>query len=205
MISVITCPRPGGVKYLYPLLDAVNRQCPHACLGFSFCDGTSEVREGWRSETCVLPGKVDPRDNKHVGWEALERAAQLDEDLLFLEDDVFPVDDSAVADAISHVVPDGCGYTSFHRSRRTTPGIHSAAGFMMSQAVKIPMRSMAHLLSWRKISSGDWEAVRGFDVALAVAGHDARWKYEQTERNYFLHVGEVSAIQNGPDGRSVSF
>jgi hypothetical protein len=153
----------------------------------------------------VLPEKVDPRDNKHVGWKAIEKAAQLGEDLLFLEDDVFPADNSSVADALCHVVPDGCGFSSFHRSRRTTPGIHDAANFIMSQAVKIPVRSLPHLLSWRKISSGDWEAIGGFDTALAAAGGAARWKYEQTDRNHFLHVGEVSAVHNGSDGRSVAF
>ena len=204
MISVITCPRPGGVKYLYPLLDAVNRQCPHATK-LLLCDGTSESWEGWCSETVVLPAKVDSRDNKHVGWEAIEKAAQLNEDLLFLEDDVFPVDDTAVVDALRHVVPDDCGFSSFHRSRRTTPGIRDATGFMMSQAVKIPVRSLPHLLSWRKISSGDWEAIGGFDTALAVAGGAARWMYEQTERNYFNHIGEVSAIHNDSRGRSIAF
>src|SRR4051812_5659506 len=125
MISVITCPRPGGVKYLYPLLDAVNAQCPHAAR-FLLCDGTSETWVGWRSEAIALPAKVDSRDNKHIGWEALRIAAQRNEDLLFLEDDVLPVDDSAVADALGYPVPDSCGYVSFHRSERTAPGIHGS-------------------------------------------------------------------------------
>lgn len=204
MISVITCPRPGGIKYLYPLLDAVNKQCPHSTR-LLLCDGINESWEGWQSESIVLLEKIDPRDNKHVGWKAIEAATKLGEDLLFLEDDVFPVDDSSVIDALAHNVPEVCGFTSFHRSRRTSPGIHAATDFWMSQAVKIPYRSMTHLLSWRKTCSGDWEAIGGFDTALAVAGGAARWKYEQTVRNYFWHVGAVSAVINGPDGRSLVF
>lgn len=204
MISVITCPRPGGVKYLYPLLDAVNLQCP-SITKIILCDGIVEHWDGWNSETVSLLGKIDSQDNKHIGWEALEKASQLGEDLLFLEDDVFPVDSSSITDALCHVVPDGCGYSSFHRSRRTVPGVRDAGLFLMSQAVKIPRKSLPHLLSWRKISSGDWEAIKGFDAALAVAGRAANWNYEQTERNYFFHVGEISAICNGPDGRSIAF
>lgn len=203
MISIITCPRPNGVTYLHPLLVAVDAVCPGE-LRFLFCDGVTERRADWR--TIVLPpgGKYDQRDNKYVGWMAVEEAARAGEDLLFLEDDIRPVDAFSIVAARNHQIPDQCGFTSFHRSKWTTAGIHDASKFLMSQAVKIPMRSLAHLIDWRQRCSGDWEAVFGFDTALAVAGRDARWKYEQTERNYFDHVGEVSAVHNGADGRSVA-
>ena len=146
-----------------------------------------------------------PRDNKFVGWRAIEKAHVFGEDLLFLEDDVLPADGTAMIDALRYEVPGDCAFTSLHRSRRTTPGIHAAEKFVMSQAVKIPRRSFVHLLGWRRVCSGDWEAIFGVDTALAMAGKDARWKYEQTERNYFHHVGEVSAVHNGADGRSAAF
>lgn len=191
------------MKYLYPLLAAVSAACPDE-KRFLFCDGNGETWPGWCSETFDLKEKLGQPDNKHIGWKAIERAAALGEDLLFLEDDASPVDASSVSDAMSHVVPDSCAFTSFHRSKWTTPGVHGAGKFTMSQAVKIPVRSFAHLLAWRRISSGDWEALFGFDTALAAAGHQAHWSYEQTERNYFHHVGEVSAIHNDGNGRSIA-
>lgn len=204
MISVITCPRPGGVKYLYPLLAAVSAACPDE-KRFLFCDGSSETWPGWCSESFELKEKLGRPDNKHIGWKAIERAAGLGEDLLFLEDDVFPADEPSLVDAVRHSVPESCAYTSFHRTKWTTPGVHESGLFTMSQAVKIPFRSFAHLFAWRRISSGDWEAVvDGFDKALAEAGHNARWMYEQTERNYFNHVGEISAIHNDANGRSIA-
>lgn len=203
MISVITCPRPGGVSYLRPLLSAVSEACPgERCV--LLCSGPLEFWPGWVSVPFSHPAHA-PRDNKFVGWAATERAASLGEDLLFLEDDVSPADATAVADAVRYEVPLDCGFASLHRSRWTTPGTHEAGKFMMSQAVKIPARSFAHLLDWHRRCSGDWEAIFGVDIALATAGHNARWKYEQTERNYFNHVGEVSSVRNGADGRSVAF
>lgn len=203
MISVITCPRPTGVKYLYPLLAAVNVACPDE-RRVLLCSGPIETWPGWISESFAHPAHA-PRDNKFVGWHAIEKAHVVGEDLLFLEDDVFPADATALGDALRYEVPVDCGFASFHRSRWTTPGVHDAGKFMMSQAVKISRRSFVHLLDWRRICSGDWEAVVGVDTALATAGHNARWKYEQTERNYFNHVGEISAVHNGADGRSVAF
>ena len=203
MVAIITCPRPGGVKYLYPLLAAVNEACPEE-RRVLLCSGPIETWPGWSSETFVHPVHA-PRDNKFVGWRVIEKAHAIGEDLLFLEDDVRPADATALSDAIRHEVPSDCAFTSFHRSRRTTPGIHDAGKFMMSQAVKIPCRSFVHLIGWRRVCSGDWEAIAGVDTALATAGQQARWKYEQTERNYFDHIGEVSAVHNGADGRSVAF
>lgn len=203
MIAVITCPRPRGVTYLAPLLAAVNEGCPGE-RRFLLCDGTLEQWPGWCAELLPVREKLWPNDNKYVGWKAVERAERAGEDLLFLEDDARPVDAGALIEVLSHVVPAECGFTSFHRSKWTTPGVHDANKFMMSQAVKIPARSLPHLVSWRRTCSGDWEAIHGFDCALAVAGGNARWKYEQTERNYFDHVGEVSAVHNGVDGRSIA-
>ena len=137
-------------------------------------------------------------DNKHVGWKAIEKAERLGEDLLFLEDDAFPADSTAISDAMNHMVP------ARAPSRRSTgrggrrPACTTSGIFMMSQAVKIPVRSFAHLLAWRRVSSGDWEAISGFDTALAAAGHSSRWLYEQTERNHFNHLGVVSAVRNNP-------
>ena len=203
MISIITCPRPAGVKYLHPLLAVINEVCPTE-RRFVFCDGSAEFWPGWCSESFEFVEKNGLPDNKYVGWKALEKAERLGEDLLFLEDDVRPASSSSLLAALAHEVPSECGYASLHRSRWTTYGIHDSSKFMMSQAVKIPARSLHHLVSWRRSYSGDWEAITGFDVALAVAGSNARWKYEQTERNYFDLVGEVSAVHNGADGRSIA-
>lgn len=75
----------------------------------------------------------------------------------------------------------------------------------MSQAVKFPMGSLAPLLKWRDMARGDWEAIEGFDLSIAVAGKALGWNYEQTTENYFTHVGKVSAVHNGPDGKSIAW
>ena len=204
MISVITCPRPGGVKYLYPLLEAVNEACPTE-RRVLFCDGSSETWPGWETFALDLRAeKMGVNDNKFIGWRAIECARAAGEDLLFLEDDARPVDAASIGDAVNHLVPNACAFSSLHRSRWTAPGILPGTVFMMSQALKIPRRSFDHLLDWRRISTGDWEAIRGVDTAIAVASRSGRWLYEQTERNYFCHVGEVSAVRNDANGRSVS-
>lgn len=204
MISVITCPRPGGARYLTPLLEAVSAACPSE-KKFLFCDGNNDTWPGWQTVTLDLSGeKLGVNDNKFIGWRAIERADLLGEDLLFLEDDARPVDASSIADAVSYVVPEECAFTSLHRSRWTVPGVHLGTAFMMSQAIKVPRRSFAHLLDFPRLTPGDWEAIRGVDTAISVACRSVRWLYEQTERNYFNHVGEVSAVRNDHDGRSVS-
>lgn len=203
MISVITCPRQNGVKYLYSLLDAIDACVPKERL-FLFCDGNDEIRSGWQIER-LEPKWIGRRDNKYIGWKTIEKAASIGEDLLFFEDDILPLDSTAIGDAVHHVVPAACGYTSFHRSRWTRPGgIWPSGVFTHSQAVKIPVRSFPHLLDWYRRCSGDWDAIEGFDSALQWAGHNARWLFEQTERNYFDHIGEVSAVHNGADGRSIA-
>lgn len=204
MISVLTCPRPGGVKYLYPLLDVVSKTCPNE-KKLLFCDGSNEEWPGWQTVSLDLSGeKMGINDNKFASWRAFEHAHALGDDLLFLEDDIVPVDATSVMDAVNHAVPAECAFTSFHRSRWTVPGIHPGTAFMMSQAVKIPLRSLKHLVDWQRMSRGDWEAIRGVDAAIAVASRSASWQYEQTERNYFDHVGEISAVRNDQNGRSVS-
>lgn len=179
MISVLTCPRPGGISYIEPLLDAINTEVPEGRLFI--------VRDG--------PILRSPPDNKFAGWRAIEEALRVSEDLLFLEDDVRPAFDGAIREAIAYKVPEEAGYSSFHLSRFTAPGIRPSVTFMMSQAVKIPLRSLNWLVKFPNYCIGDWQAVLGFDCALASAGHAAGWFYEQKERNYFNHVGLVSAAQ----------
>jgi hypothetical protein len=119
-----------------------------------------------------------------------------------LEDDARPVDENSLLDTLNYSVPPQVAFTSFHRSSYTTPGIHPARMFVMSQAIKIPARSLPWLLKWREVCWGDWNVIVGVDLAIAEAGHNNGWLYEQTERNYFDHVGLVSAAR--PSQNSVS-
>lgn len=176
MITIITCPRPGGVSYIEPLLIEINRQVPNEKL------------------TILKDVPLPNPDNKHIGWKALEVAANSGEDLLFLEDDVRPIGDSLI-DAVNYKVPDDVAFTSLHRNKFHEPGIHPSRDFTLSQALKIPHRSFDWLLRWPKIHWGDWEFRNGFDTCLAGAANNHGWSYEQSERNYFTHVGKVTCVR----------
>lgn len=180
MISIITCKRPGGVSYVEGLLGSLEK-------------------EGLRAEVFVdEPGPIGVRpDNKRVGWKALEAAYEIGEDLLFLEDDARPLFPGAIAAAVAYPVPEWAAWSSLCDCRDTgwtrTPAIY----FQMSQAVKIPNRSLYPLLQLPRLNRGDWDAVTGFDIAMAVTGHAAGWLYEQG-RKCFEHIGYVSAAHPWP-------
>lgn len=176
MITIITCLRSGGVSYIEPLLASIKLQVPNEKLGI------------------LKDVPLANPDNKHIGWKALQMAADLGEDLLFLEDDVRPVGDSLI-DAINYQVPPNVAYSSLHRNKYTTPGTHPSKNFILSQAVKIPYRSLEWLLIWPKVNWGDFEVRNGFDTCLSEAGQNNGWLYEQTERNYFNHVGKISSVR----------
>lgn len=179
MISILTCPRPDGVSYVEPLLEAIQAELP---------DERLEI---------VRDVPTSPPNNKHTGWRALALAAEHGEDLLFLEDDVRPAFPGALAAAAAYEVPAWAAFTSLHQPRpAATLGAIAALVFQMSQAVKIPRRSLDWLLRFPTTARGDWEAATGFDLALAAAGRAAAWSYEQAE-SYFRHVGVVSAARPG--------
>jgi hypothetical protein len=199
MISVLTCPRPTGVSYLEPLLYVINKVCPNETKVL-ICDGPKLDVPDWHILQAPPFYQRRGMDNKFPGWMAFEYANQIGQDLLFLEDDVRPVNDQFLLEAVHYQVPSNVSYSSLHKSKLTTTGIQPSARFMMSQAVKIPFRSLPWLLRWPVHSSGDWEAITGVDLAIAMAGNCNGWLYEQTELNYFDHIGTISAARPGMPG-----
>lgn len=193
MISVLTCPRPGGASYLEQTLGEVERDCPDA-LKVIVCDGREVTRPGWTSMVVPprarAPGAVD---NKAPGWVPIWTAFAAGRDLLFLEDDVSGLAPGAFRQMLEHRPQDGVAFTSFyHRTRR--PGVYQVGDFDMSQALKIPARTVAALWDFKVTGPpGDWANVVGVDLAIAVALKPRGWRYELAP-SLVAHVGAVSAV-----------
>lgn len=171
MISVITCPRPGGEDYCSGLLSELTGRPVvvfHDHVGFL----------------------MRPPNNRFVGQSALEVAAAAGTDLLFLEDDVRPVDRSAVAAMVDHIVPAWAAWTSFYGPRSL--GRHHAGAFSCSQALKLPVRTIAEVV--RRAGEWSWQSATGIDLALASVGTAIGWEFEQAE-TLVRHVGVRSAAR----------
>jgi hypothetical protein len=162
------------------------------------CDGDEVVEDGWTS--AVVPTRARSRgrlpDNKIPGWVAITTAATMGADLLFLEDDIRPLHPGAFAAMAAHAVPDDAGFTSFF-SRRRPPGMHRADQFQLSQALKIPLRSLRVLANAERTDPFQWSMVVGVDIAISVFGRMAGWRFEQTP-NLVEHIGLWSAANPLP-------
>jgi hypothetical protein len=71
MLSVLTCVRPGGISYLKPLIDTINKVCPtiHKVLA---CDGEVVEAPGWNVVPCGPFSERLKIDNKFPGWQIFE-------------------------------------------------------------------------------------------------------------------------------------
>lgn len=192
LASVITCPRPHGVSYLAGTLAAVDAEL--SCKKLLICDGdASPAPPGWDVEALgprVRQAGVLP-DNKEPGWVAIRAALAQGADLLFFEDDIRPLRRGVFAAMAGHEVPSGAAFTSFF-SRRRALGIHAVGDFQLSQALKIPNRSLRVLADAEKTDQLQWSMVVGVDIAIAAFGQMARWRFEQAP-NFIEHIGLWSA------------
>lgn len=192
LISVITCPRPRGVSYLAGTLASVDAEL--ACDRLLVCDGDAVIAPaGWSVETIAPRARrvsILP-DNKEPGWVAIGAALARGADLLFLEDDIRPLHRGAFAAMAAHQVPDGVAFTSFF-SRLRAPGVHRAEQFQLSQALKIPHRSLRVLADAEKTDPLQWSLVVGVDIAISAFGRMADWRFEQMP-NFIEHIGLWSA------------
>jgi len=195
LVSVMTCPRPGGVSYLDGTLAAVDADLAHRPR-LLVCDGPEPRKpEGWFA--ALVPARRRAArglpDNRVPGWAAIWVAFSMGADLLFLEDDVRPLTPGAFAKMAAHQVAPGAAFTSFyHRDRK--PGIHDAAVFNMSQAVLLPSATVADL--WQDRDDPATDQVVGVDLAIAILGRGRRWRFEQTAP-LVEHVGKYSAAMPG--------
>jgi len=194
LVSVLTCPRPGGVSYVEGTLAAVDAELGGDVRRVLVCDGPAPAHPvGW-TELLVPPRekvRAELPDNKAPGWVAMWAAYAQGADLLFLEDDIRPVRPGAFAAMAQHQVAAGCAFTSFYHRLRA-PGIHDAAAFNMSQAVLIPWFRLVALWSQRNNLS----TVVGVDLGIAEVGRRAGWRFEQTAP-LIAHVGTLSAAMPG--------
>lgn len=200
LVSVITCPRPHGASYVAGTLAAVDAGVPLSVRRLLICDGARPaVPSGW--EAVDVPPRSRRNgalpDNKDVGWLAIMAAAAAGADLLFLEDDIRPLPDhrDAFARMAAHEVPSGAAFTSFF-SKFNPAGCYDSGRFEMSQAVKIPARSLAWLARGPGVDPGLWLRTTGVDIAIGQLGARAGWRYEQTD-NLVEHIGMWSAAHPG--------
>jgi hypothetical protein len=202
VVSMTTCRRPHGVSYLEGSLKAVDADLT-AYQRLLICDGEfpEALTPGWLP--IVLPQQAKRNtnlpDNKQVGWVAIRFAAMIGADLLFLEDDIRPLQAGAFSSMVAHQVPDQVAFTSFFRGSMNRPeGIHPAGEFQMSQAVKIPLRSLQVLARANEIDRERWQGVTGVDIEIAEIGSISHWKFEQTG-NLIEHIGLWSASHPNND------
>ena len=178
MISVITCSRPQNVLYVDDLLKVLRE---YQIIPTVFKDTQLKT----------------PPDNKYIAWYVFRQAAKTSNDLLFLEDDVLPMSETALQTAINYVVPDNCAWSSLCLSTIHASGRHPAAQFAMSQALKIPNKTLQALVNFATTHQDDWLAVRGVDTAMAVVGKYSKWQFEQSSLACFEHVGKISVAHSG--------
>lgn len=193
LISVLTCRRPRGVSYLAGTLASVDVDVDTSVSRLLVCDGDEVIADGWTSAVVPPRPRASGRlpDNKVPGWVAIKTAAAMGADLLFLEDDIRPLHRGAFAAMVAHEVPAGAAFASFF-SRMRTPGMHGVADFQLSQAVKIPNRSLGVLANAEKSDPLQWSMVIGVDIAISAFGRSAGWRFEQTQ-NFIEHIGLWSA------------
>lgn len=212
LVSVITAPRPRHASYVVGTLAAVDAGLPEEARRLLICDGpwTAPQIPPVRWERIDL-GERSRRhgslpDNKAPGWVAIRTAAAVGTDLLFLEDDIRPLGHrqgdarssergNAFEYMAAHEVPADVAFTSFFSAQRQ-PGRYDADAFQMSQAVKIPHRSLDWLVRAPAIEQLTWTEVVGVDLAIAHLGRAAGWKFEQTS-NLVEHIGLWSAAHPG--------
>lgn len=197
MVSVLTAKRPHGVSYLEGTLASVDREL--SCDKLLVWDASPNeeapiVPTGWKLE--IEPARAHKLDtyypdNKIPAWRAINIAAESGYDLLFLEDDVRGLHPGVFKQMAGYQVPDTVAFTSFFTKFRA-PGLHPAIDFQMSQAIKIPNRSLRILAKASEIDPYRWEITTGVDIAIAQFGSVFNWNYEQTE-NLIEHIGLWSA------------
>lgn len=181
MIAVLTCPRPGDVSYLDGLLELLARDVPKEQLL------VVHDEKGWREM---------PPNNRGAAWKALEAAARVGADLLFLEDDVRPRSPYCLRIAVDYPVPPVAAFSALYTPPEAPQiGIRPAAGFKHPQALKIPGRSLDWLIAFADHQFALWASIVGFGPALAAAGAAAGWLYEQLPHSLFDHIGVVSAAR----------
>jgi hypothetical protein len=212
LVSVITAPRPRHASYVVGTLAAADAGLPPAVRRLLICDGPwTAIQPPPATWERVDLGERARRhgplpDNKTPGWLAIRAAAAAGADLLFLEDDIRPLgrrrgDDfvagrgNAFEYMAGHDVPPEVAFTSFFSAQRG-PGIYGADAFQMSQAVKIPHRSLDWLVRAPAIEQLTWTEVVGVDLAIAHLGRAAGWRFEQTS-NLVEHIGLWSAAHPG--------
>ena len=196
LISIITSSRPDGISYVENTIKYIDNEVEYNIPRVLICHGgrpRGPIPWNWR--IIDLPFETKHIDNKYSGWEALRAASELQTDLLFLEDDIKPSRKGSFNEMLAHEVPDGLAFTSFFHAIYPK-GNYPCNKFNMSQAVKIPLRTVEYLLGSQKGFMGNWWANRGIDLIIGQFCHFNQMRYEQTD-NKIKHVGVVSICSPG--------
>lgn len=190
LISVITSPRPNKVSYVENTLGYIDLEVDVNVPRVLICHGGRPVIVPKIWKIFDVPFETKHVDNKFSGWAALNAASVLSSDLLFLEDDIKPVRSGSFNEALNHEVPEWAAFSSFFHAIKS-PGCYPCSKFTMSQALKIPLRTVKYLLSAQRGFMGNWWASRGIDLIIGQFCKFNQFEFEQTE-NKVKHVGVVS-------------
>ncbi|HVT61858.1 MAG TPA: hypothetical protein VHD33_00010 [Legionellaceae bacterium] len=189
VLTIITCPRVGA-SYVEATLNWVDEQSKDIDIKrYIICDSEPVFRDKWATEQ--IKKQWTPHSlpaNKWAGWHALKIAADLKEDLIFLEDDISPKGPDALQSIIKSEVGEGIDWVSFYHPVRN-PGKYPAVSFTYCQALKIPLKTVNKLIKLPNIVTGDWEGTRGFDEALAALGRGMTFEQKSAIIN---HIGDIS-------------
>lgn len=202
MIAVVTAPREG-VSYLEATLESIDSSARDANR-IVFLDGDGDVAlpSSWRLERAPKPAN-HPRQNKWTAWAAITRAAAMNEDLLFFEDDI-KLCKNGSAHAESVRVPADVALVTFYApfgDLTMQPGIWRGpmGQFGYAQALKFPARTCVELHRARQeMADGRFGTTDGM---LREMGRRRSWHYGVHYPGIVQHRGATSLV--GPGGKLV--
>ena len=201
MIAVLTCAgRPGGVSYLDKTLSDIDSSATGSRV--IVCDRCSAApRKGWASiDVTARPAHAGDRENRWALWTALRFAAEAEEDLIVVEDDVvFCKNGARHAERLR--VPSDVAFVSLFApwGDMTMPlGLWRSRchTFIYAQALKFPLRTIRELVpTWRP----DEDTHKGgSDDMLSLIGVKRNWLYAAHYPSIVQHVGAVSSVSSMP-------
>lgn len=169
------------------------------------CDGDNfnlQIPKSWDLVYFQQP-KTSPwgsdRNNKFSMWEAFRLAININEDLLFFEDDLI-FSQNAASLIENFIVPKDTSWISFFSpfGTRAMPNLVSrfpAKTFLFSQCIKFPLDTCKLLYSnYNKMLETQWG---GSDEILSRLGEKLNLNYGIFFPSLVQHVGEQSFVGNG--------
>ena len=200
MVSILTSPRPAGLCYLGPTLEALTPQLGSGTESIVFANGyRPEIPAAWTLGTA----HPEPLGTRRMMWEVLRVFvhSKLDR-LLYCEDDILPCQNLI---SLCHrlELPDAWPVVSFFDPRiplSAAPRLIRLPMkfFIYTQACLLPRRTALELAGADFSPHRKWGKHRGdlfLRHHLLALGYR---EYGLTDPQLIRHQGETSAITQGP-------